>query len=452
MPSTAKKKPPKTVPAIHSYDKVIVRPGSYRVPAKKDSPGAFQDEGGRWVREETFSIDRLNRIAAIAAKMSDEKIKIPAPFAHRDKNKKYVFPVKGDGADALDALHNKPLAWDSSINGGFWRDLRFVDDASTINPEFQPGPGLVGTVDTFGDPSDLNSPAGKVSRTVQETSICVLKNYKPPMSDAPYEDYIAHIAMPVHAVEPGQDNFASSTSSDRSAYASEVAAMSEESDDDLIVVSMSDLVQTNDGADAQEQDDPEMIEVLGFLTQLKIDLPPDTNRDNLISVLRITLRQKIADQKEMTQGNPLTQAPAGSTSKPAPVAMSQSPDAISNALLRRETTRKKDELKKRLKRLKATGSHELSPELVTELEGEIELVSMSADDLNEDGDFPVSTIEKQIVLLERTGRPMTGSLIDDESIFSMAAPDGSHAIDAPVEGIQELPAEYTDAIIVRAFG
>lgn len=443
MPSTAKKKTPKTVPsvpAIHSYDKVIVRPGSYRVPAKKGSPGAFEDEGGRWVREETFSIDRLNKIAAIAAKMSDEKIKIPAPFAHRDKNKKYVFPVKGDGADALDALHNKPLAWDASINGGFWRDLRFVDDASAINPEFQPGPGLIGTVDTFGDPSDLNSPAGKVSRTVQETSICVLKNYKPPMSDAPYEDYIAHIAMPVHAVEPGQDNFA------------EVAAMSEESDDDLIVVSMSDLVQANDGADAQEQDDPEMVEVLGFLTQLKIDLPPDTNRDNLISVLRITLRQKIADQKEMTQGNPLTQAPAGSTSKPAPVAMSQSPDAISNALLRRETNRKKDELKRRLKRLKSTGSHELTPELMTELEGEIELVSMSADDLNEDGDFPVSTIEKQIALLERTGRPMTGSLIDDESLFSMSAPDGSHTIEAPVEGIQELSAEYTDAIIARAFG
>lgn len=438
--AAATKKKSASGPELHSYQKVITRPGTYRVPAKKTDPTARQDESGRWYKEETFSINRLQSIADLAAEMASEGIKIPAPFAHRDKNKNTIYPTKaGNDGASLDALTDKPLAWDASINGGFWRDLTLVDDVSKVNPEFKPGPGLVGTVDTFGDPNDLNSPAGKVSRTVQETSICLLQNYKPAMSDKQYPDYVAHIAMPVHAIEQGQDNFA------------EVAAMSEDSSDDLCIVQMSDLVQTNSDPAAQpaEQDDPEMIEVLDFLKQLKIDLPPETNRDSLVSILRIVLRQKIADQAEMTQGDSLNTPPAGSSSKPAPVAMSTESATI-NALLLRETNRLKSDLGRRLKRLISTGSHELKPDVVQELEGKISVVSMSADDLNDDGSFPTSQIENEIFLLERTGRPMTGSLVDDESLFSMSAPNGSYVPPEPVVGEPEIPAEYAQAIIDRA--
>lgn len=431
----------KKSPELHSYQKVITRPGTYRVPAKKTDPNAAQDASGRWYKEETFSINRLKDIATLAAEMSAEGIKIPAPFAHRDKNKNTIFPTKAgsDGA-SLDALTDKPLAWDASINGGFWRDLQLVDDVSKINSEFKPGPGLIGTVDTFGEPSDLNSPAGKVSRTVQETSICLIKDYKPAMSDKAYPDYIAHIAMPVHAIEQGQDNFA------------EVAAMSEESDDDLCIVQMSDLVTTNADPTNQpaQQDDPEMIEVLDFLKQLKIDLPPETNRDSLVSILRIVLRQKIADQHDMTSDDSLTQAPAGSSSKPAPVAMSTE-SATVNALLLRETNRLKENLRSRLQRLQSRGFHELKPEVVTELTNEINLVQMSADNLNaDDGSFPTSLIESKIVLLEKTGRPMTGSLVEDESLFSMSAPAGSYVPEEPKYGEEEIPAEYAQGIVDRA--
>jgi len=428
--------PPAGAPSsqLHSYQKVILRPGSYRVPARANSTGAFQDESGKWVREETFDTERLNRLAGIAADMNSSGFKIPAPFAHRDKSRKYPFPVKNaEDGGLLDAIHNKPIAWDASLNGGYWRDLQYVEDVSQVNSEFKPGPGLIGVVDTFGDPNDLNTPAGKVSRTVQETSICVLPNYKPPMATEAYPDYIAHIAMPVHAIEPGQDNFSP-------------VVMSED-DIELFSVSMSDLVTSPGGAEAEEQGDPELTEVLGLLSQLKIVLPSDTNRDNLLSTLRITLSQKIADQKEMNSGNPLTNPPAGSTSKPAPIAMS---DNLTNALLKRETKRKQDELKRRLNRLRNSGSHELAPELVTELENEINAVSMSADDINDDGDFPVSTIEKQIALLERTGRPMTGSLVDDDGLFAMSAPNGSIVHEPPKTTEEDLDEAYVNGICDRA--
>lgn len=446
MPKTSAKSK-KAAPAAsqtHSYQKVIVRPGSYKVPAKRTTPGAFQDDSGRWWIETTFSNERLQRIADNARTMGKAGLKIPAPFAHRDSKKVRVGPVKigSDGATLLD-IHDKPLGWDASLNGGFWNPetIQLVDDVSKINPEFAAGPGLVGTVDTFGDPNDLNTPAGKVSRTVQETSICVLPKYQPPGFEKPIEDFIAHIAMPVHAVEAGQDNFA------------EAVAMSEESDDDLFVVSMSALMESNPTGETAENDDPQMIEVLGLLQQLKIDLPPDTNRDSLVERLNLVLRQKLADQKEMNPANPLTQAPTGSQSKPAPVAMSQdsSDSAVVKALISRETKAKKQELKKRLKKLVDTGSHEMSQAVVDELTTEIDAISMSAEDLTDEGDFPVPLAESKIALLERTARPLTGSLIDDLDGIQMSAPDGSRLEEKPAYGEEEdLPADYIESMVNRA--
>lgn len=444
MPKTPTKKAPK--PESHSYQKVVLRPGSYKVPAKKTTPGAFE-EGGRWWTQQTFTNERLQRIAENARTMGKAGLKIPAPFAHRDSNKVRPNPIKigSDGA-TLDALTGKPLGWDAKLNGGFWNPekLQWVEDASKINPEFAEGPGLVGEVDTFGDPADLNSPAGKVSRTVQETSICVLPKYQPPGFDKPMEDFIAHIAMPVHAVEAGQDNFA------------EVAAMSDESDDELFAVSMSALVEPTGNNETAENDDPQMIEVLGLLQQLKIDLPPDTTRDSLVERLNLVLRQKIADQAEMTPANPLTQAPSGSQSKPAPVAMSQEEAAPESAVVKvliiREATKKKIELKKRLKRLVDTGSHEMSQAVVDELTAEIDAISMSAEDIDEaTGDFPTPLAESKIVLLERTARPLTGSMIDDLDSIQMSAPDGSRLEEVPVGGEEEdLPEDYVNGIVNRA--
>lgn len=443
MPKTSKtSKAPK--PETHSYQKVILRPGSFKVPAKRTTQGAFQDDAGRWWIETTFTNERLQRIAENAKTMGKAGLKIPAPFAHRDSKKNRVSPVKiGTDGAMLDALTDKPLAWDASLNGGFWNPetIQLVADVSKINPEFGSGPGLIGTVDTFGDPADLNSPAGKVSRTVQETSICVLPKYQPPGFSEPMEDFIAHIAMPVHAIEAGQDNFA------------EVAAMSEDSDDDLFAVSMSALVEpAGGGADTAETDDPQMVEVLGLLKQLKIDLPPDTNRDSLVERLNLVLRQKIADQAEMTPANPLTQAPSGSQSKPAPVAMSQDSDsAFVKALIIRETKKKKDELKRRLKRLVDTGSHEMSQAVVDELTTSIDAISMSAEDFMDDGEFPTPLPESQIFLLERTARPLTASLIDDADSIQMSAPVGSRLEERPVAAEEEdLPQEYVDAIVNRA--
>lgn len=426
---------------LHSYQKVIVRPGTYRVPARKSDPKAYQDASGKWVKDETFSNTRLTNIAATAKEMLDGGFKIPAPFVHRDKNGKIPRPFKvgGDGA-SLDALTEKPIAWDASINGGHWRDLQFVDDVSKINPEFESGPGLVGMIDTFGDPNDLNTPAGKVSRTVQDTSILTLPNYKPPMGDKVYDDYIAHIAMPVHAIEPGQDNFA------------EVAAMSDE-ENEFAIVSMSDLVTDLNGGVNGENDDPEMAEVVSFLQQLKIDLPPETTRDNLVSVLRILLRQKIADQREMTPENPLTNAPNGSSTKPAPVAMSDTlsgNSATAEVLLKREIKRVKDNLRGRLLKLRRQGGHDLSEEVVAELEADINAIQMSADDLNDEGDFPTSLAEKQIALLERTRRPLVGSIVDDYDAVQMSAPDGSHLEEPPIVGIPAVPDDYVAGILDRA--
>lgn len=419
MPKTATKASKKTnpAPASHSFQKVVLRPGKFRVPARVNAPGATQDSTGRWWKEELFTDERLKQLAENSRLILDAKIKIPAPFAHRDKNKRFVNGVKvgSDGASLVD-LHSKPLGWDSSINGGFWdKPLEYVEDCSAINPEFQPGSGLIGSVNTFGDPNDHNTPAGKVSKTVTETSIGLLPSYQPPGWEKPMTDYIAHIAMPVHAIEAGQDNFVA-MSNDSSA------------DDDLEIVCMSEMMEPSmAGGEAGETDDEEMVAVLGFLQQLKIDLPPDTTRDNLVERLNLVLRQKIADQSEMSPQNPLTQAPSGSTSKPAPVAMSQenaSTDSgknFANLMLVRETKKTKSTLGQRLNRLKVKG---LPKDVADEIEADINAITMSAEDISEDGDFPTSTAETKIALLERTQPNLTASIMDDDMI-GMSAPDGS---------------------------
>lgn len=440
--SSSSNSPDRQKAGLHSYQKVIVRPGRFSVPCSPLHPQARKDETGRWVRDVEFSEDRLKRAAENNNKLVGQGFKIPAPFAHVDKNKNRPKPLKlGNDGAALDAFTEQPIAWDASLNGGYWRDFQFVEDTSKINPDFGEGPGFVGTVDTFGDPDDLNTPAGKVSRTVQDTSIFIYDKYKPPQAKEPIEDFIAHIAMPVHAIEPGQDNFA------------EVASMSD--GEDGFAVSMADMVDSaaSIGGNPAEQDDAQMVEVLGLLKQVQIDLPPDTSRDNLVDVLRIVLRQKIADQRETTPANPLTQAPAGSTNKPAPVAMSDtSTPSVADVLLKRENDRLKKSLHNRLKKLRERGAHELPKGVIDELVADIDAISMSADDIDQEtGDFPISYAEKQIALLERTGRPMTGSYLDDESATQMSAPEGSRQEEPPVVGPQEVPTEYIGGILDRVF-
>lgn len=437
MAKSPVKKPKPSDPAIHSYQKVILRPGSFNIPAKSTTKGAFKDDAGRWWIKQEFSIERLQRIADNSRKILESKIKIPAPFAHRDGNRKYVSPVKlgSDGASLVD-LHDKPLSWDSSLNGGFWgKPLEYVQDASQVNPEFAPGPGLVGVVDTFGDPSDLNSPAGKVSTTVQETSIGLLPKYQPPGWAEPMEDYIAHIAMPVHAIEPGQDNF---------------IAMSEDDEDEIFAVSMSAMIEPGGNSIPEPgTDDPLLVEVLGLLKQLKIDLPEDTTSDNLIERLNLVLRQKIADQADNGNQNPLTTPPAGSTAKPAPIAMSQDNPSVESAfaksMLVREAKRTKETLLGRLSRLKLKG---LAEDVATEITSDIQAISMSAEDLNDEGEFPTPLAETKIALLERTHHTITGSVLDDD--LQMSVPDGSTIEPNPNEMSEDIGDDYIAGIIDRA--
>lgn len=264
------------------------------------TPGVFEVNNGPKKEIDSFSVDRLRRIAQTGQEMIDNGLKIPIPFAHYDKNKEMPRPVVvSESGEELDPCTGKPCTWDASLNAGFAKAFYTNEEGA-----------LVVVLESFGDDNDLNTPAGKLGTTVQETSIGLAQSYRDGKGRT-YKDAPVHIAACIKAVEPGQDNF----------------VLSSEETEEMVVVSMSnmkmpaktmsttnyrpgenqnrdlDAEDTNDDGNASATDLPTLLNLLRKLKS-PIDLPKDTTEDTLVSNLVIAVNQKISDEKNCESTQP----------------------------------------------------------------------------------------------------------------------------------------------------
>lgn len=285
------------------FEKIILTPGKYYV--------AY--DGSTRV-EEDFSVERLAKMTETGSKMLENGLRIPIPFKHFDKNNHTPTPVTvSQSGQELDPITGETINWDASINGGFAESFYQNDDGA-----------LVAVLESFGDENDLNTPAGKIGTTCQETSIGLAKKYMDGKGNI-YEDAPIHIAACIKAVEPGQSNFVLLEEED-------VAKVS----GDLSIVSMSSQLITMGATpptpgpsengdrslngDSDPENDGENISadvptLLNLLRKLEspIDLPADTTDINLVERLVIAVNQKICDEESNEEIEP-----GEGTAKPQP--------------------------------------------------------------------------------------------------------------------------------------
>lgn len=427
------------------FRKLVVTPGVHnvgRLDGRTEAVAITPERIAGWVRE-------TNRLKELG-------VKVPAPFAHQDHERKFPFPVVlgSDGCTLADAYTGDSISWDAQLNGGFW-DSPFELDPATG--------GLVGEVESPGSAEDPNTPAGKIGTTVRETSVLVMGPRTVRDSQGKEHqigEHLAHVALCLHPAQPGQRNFEPVPAP---LPADMKMAMS---------FAMSDLIASppkqpgaasgaiqNNLQDPLAQVDQELNDTIALLANVVyISMPADTSRENFVSYLNVCLRQKSADQQEQEAENQaLTTPPPDGTTKQPSIAMSQQPtktppaapnssDTLLVMFMSNLVNDYKAKLKARLAKCKERGQLR-KPELETRILGLIDAFAMSSEQFTESkGTISRSSAEDMIEVLEQTA-PLTG-----ESLYDSGAewntPPGTQVEPRPDEGVGvDLTPEQSNEII-----
>ncbi len=223
----------------------------------------------------TFTKEDFEKYRDTSNKMLQSGIKISGPWKHITKGQ-FVPPVE--------EVSQSP---DPADNAGFWENF-YVSQNSDGRYSFY------GVIDCPGDQSDPNSPAYKVGKTVKDTSIGALPGFRDGRGFDWGSHAIAHIALPLDPVEPGQSNFVPLP--DGKEY---------------LTIAMSRMISADGGA---------LTEVLTLLKEKGIELPTDTSVSNFIDRLKVALMQKSSDK------NPVSQKPTNSKAEVYPVMLSLTQD------------------------------------------------------------------------------------------------------------------------------
>jgi hypothetical protein len=363
------------------FEKVVLTPGKYLV--------AFN--GSDRVEQE-FTPERLERMAQTGQRMINNGLRIPIPFKHFDKDNHTPVPVTlSESGKEIDPITGKAISWDASINGGFAESFYQNEEGA-----------LVAVLESFGDENDLNTPAGKIGTTCQETSIGLASKYTDGKGNT-YEDAPIHIAACIKAVEPGQTNFVLLGNEDVAKVAGDLSIVSMSSQ----IITMSDPPtsgSTENGDRSLNGDsDPEIDgknlsadvpTLLNLLRKLEspIDLPDDTTDLNLVERLVIAVNQKICDEEseeeiEPGEGNATPQPPKQAQEKQGTYTMTTpaspvAPNQESVLLMSMLANTQKKTLEARIAKLKEKGiKDEMIEKFVTPHMG-LDVTTMSMNDFN----------------------------------------------------------------------
>lgn len=293
------------------FIKDIVSVGRYEIPDGK---------GG--VKEHQISLERLRKWANTFNHMRDSGIRIPCPFNH-DPN---AVPVQ---------LGQDGTLASSQENAGFW-DALWVDEDQGK---------LMGVLDAHGENTDPNSPAGKISNTIRETSVYVRPQGWKDGKGRDWEEPILHIAAVTHPIQPGQDNFQPLAEDIAIAMAFKTPEKKDKAKPKAKSASLPLPPGESDGVDATTPTNPDKVlgsekpdvtsmggsmgDVLEMLKAVaKIALPEDTNEQNFVERLRIALTQKSVSEEEEEDEGTVYQPPEGAALRNAPFVMAFSQQQI----------------------------------------------------------------------------------------------------------------------------
>jgi len=328
-------------------------------------------KGGREITPLTK--DRIAKMADTANRMLKAGLKIPAPFAHNDENKIVPKPLAND----------KEGSWNAAINGGYWKKFE-VDPVDG---------GLVGILEAPGTEEDLNTPAGKIGKTIQETSILVLPKWKDG-EGRNWEEALWHVALvDGKSVESNQKNF-------------------ERVEDQELALAMSfgmaDAVDTSDAnpADQGKNDIASIPKIRELLSsKLGIDLPDDTSESNVLDRM-LTVLTAIKTKEE--EGD-MSSQPEGTEAPSSPIAMSDeiSKEAFeiiekkAQSLLNTLSGMHKKDLKERIQTLLKKGF--IGKKLAEDWSTRTDAIAMSLNDVHEDVDITDTAIAMAVSALEEDG-------------------------------------------------
>lgn len=246
------------------FVKEIVREGEFLV-----------STAGGSRKKKSFNKDDLEKYAKTTKEMLKSGLRIPAPRQHT--------------LDAHPELQESDPK-EGYENLGFWNDFYVAKDE-------QGNTALYGVLEAPGSPDDESTPAGKVSRTVKDTSICV-HDFQDGLGRE-WKDAIWHVALPTHPIEPGQKNFVPLP-------------------DEYEVITMSQMVSKVD-----------VSKLLTALSECGISLPTDTTEDDFLDRLYVAVTQK--SKGSSSDGN-LRTKPNDSKVETYPIMMSLNQDQV-NAIL-----------------------------------------------------------------------------------------------------------------------
>lgn len=297
------------------FKKKIVSPGLYRI------KNPITNE----IREELVTPERIQHWANEGRRYLQNGNRLPGPWTHIDPQTGAPIIVSANGVLPR-----------SDLNGGFW---------DRLYTEFDPvdGLSLIGEIEGDGDLNDANTPAGKIGRTVKETSIFALPEWTDGKGNT-YRDVPLHIALVTHPIQPGQTNFESLPTGSLAIAMSNLVYPLKMANPPSSIQGSTDppspySSQGNNrpGQTGQGGGDPnsptsaasgaDINQVLAALRQCGIDLPDDTNPMNFFERLLVAARQKAVS--EGSAGGDLYNQPEGAmTQQPAPVAMATNPAPV----------------------------------------------------------------------------------------------------------------------------
>lgn len=428
------------------FRKIIVRPNVYSVKTSK----------GRSIKAVTTEL--LADVVKQNNAMLAAGLKIPAPFAHKDENN--IVPSLLEADEETDAQTRKRKNWSSDINGGFWKKF-----------ELTPKGELAGYVEI---PNDKD--AEKIGSTIQETSVFLEPEFEDGLGRK-WSNALRHVALVVNPVEPDQTNFelvdtspeyslamafcmsdavgtppkkdgdgdgkkneskppSSSSSPDSgSSSSSSSGNLSDTSKEDP----KSDDSNVN-SEDEEQQGSGNIPEIVSLLKdKLGYELPSDTTPQNFMDRLRTLLTSIKKDQEEEEEDFASEEQPKkddNSVVKPSPVAMSQDQNKDNIVLLEKLEKKAstlvdnlvlqvKTALKGRIEALIEKGK--IGKEIADKmLYPQVDALTMSLEDLNEDGSLPELEAEKLIVMAEQL------SGFDSQSDFNK--PRDGKALEAQDQG------------------
>lgn len=173
--------PRKSKPKTHRFSKAIVTEGRYKTYDRSSNKSTLK----------TLSGEDLEKTVETFNKLKEKGFKVPAPWKHDFDINTFTPVVEGESG----VLDN------SGENAGFWDSLKVETNEKGKRV-------LVGEIEAEGDPEDPNTPAGKIGKTVKDTSIYLRKEYEiPDDSGEKFSNVPMHIALVTHPIELNQKNF-----------------------------------------------------------------------------------------------------------------------------------------------------------------------------------------------------------------------------------------------------